>query len=95
MGSTQDPLAPPPPPPTVTAHLPPPPSPEGGPAAAEADAALFALKGGDVTEIAALRGAAPGTVRAQLARVYAKAAVKSQSGLMALFIEELVETRPG
>lgn len=63
--------------------------------AAEADVALFALKGCDVAEIAALRGAAPGTVRAQLARVYAKAAVKSQSGLMALFIEELVETRPG
>ena len=39
-----------------------------------------------------LRGAAAGTVRAQLARVYAKAGVRSQSALMALFIEELVET---
>jgi DNA-binding CsgD family transcriptional regulator len=60
--------------------------------AAEADVALFALKGCDVAEIAALRGAAPGTVRAQLARVYAKAGVRSQSALMALFMEELVET---
>lgn len=59
--------------------------------AAEADVALFALKGCDVAEIAALRGAAPGTVRAQLARVYAKAGVRSQSALMALFMEELVD----
>lgn len=63
--------------------------------AAEADVALFALKGCDVAEIAALRGAAPGTVRAQLARVYAKAGVRSQSALMALFVEELVETGAG
>ena len=60
---------------------------------AEADVALFALKGCDITEIAELRGAAPGTVRAQLARIYAKANVKSQVGLIALFIEELVESR--
>lgn len=60
--------------------------------AAEADVALFALKGCDVAEIAALRGAAAGTVRAQLARVYAKAGVRSQAALTALFIEELVET---
>lgn len=61
--------------------------------AAEADVALFALKGCDVAEIAGLRGAAAGTVRAQLARVYAKAGVGSQSALMALFMEELVDTR--
>ena len=60
---------------------------------AEADVALFALKGCDITEIAELRGAAPGTVRAQLARIYAKAGVNSQVGLIALFIEELVEFR--
>jgi len=59
--------------------------------AAEADVALFALKGCDVAEIAGLRGAAPGTVRAQLARVYAKAGVRSQSALIALFMEELVD----
>lgn len=62
---------------------------------AEADVALFALKGCDVAEIAALRGAAPGTVRAQLARVYAKAGVRTHSALMALFMEELVETGGG
>lgn len=58
--------------------------------AAEADVALFALKGCDIGEIAQLRGSAAGTVRAQLARVYAKAGVDSQSGLIALFLEELI-----
>jgi DNA-binding CsgD family transcriptional regulator len=58
--------------------------------AAEADVALFALKGCDISEIATLRGSAAGTVRAQLARVYAKAGVDSQSGLIALFLEELI-----
>lgn len=58
---------------------------------AEADVALFALKGCDITEIAQLRHAAAGTVRAQLARVYAKAGVQSQVQLMALFVDELVD----
>lgn len=58
--------------------------------AAEADVALFALKGCDIAEIAVLRGSAAGTVRAQLTRVYAKASVDSQSGLIALFLEELI-----
>lgn len=58
--------------------------------AAEADVALFALKGCDIAEIAGLRGSAAGTVRAQLTRVYAKASVDSQSGLIALFLEELI-----
>ena len=59
--------------------------------AAESDVALFVLKGFDISEIAQLRGSATGTVRAQLARVYAKADVDSQSGLIALFLEELIE----
>lgn len=58
---------------------------------AEADVALFALKGCDVHDIAELRRAAPGTVRAQLAKVYAKAGVSSQSSLIALFLEELID----
>jgi DNA-binding CsgD family transcriptional regulator len=59
--------------------------------AAEADVALFALKGFDAAEIAHLRGAASGTIRAQLARIYAKAGVHSQVGLMALMVEDLVD----
>lgn len=58
---------------------------------AEADVALFALKGCDVAEIAALRGAAAGTVRAQLTRIYAKAGVASQTALVALFLEDLID----
>ena len=58
---------------------------------AEADVALFALKGFDVAEVARLRGAAAGTIRAQLARIYAKAGVHSQVGLMALMVEDLVD----
>ncbi|MEC5289051.1 LuxR C-terminal-related transcriptional regulator [Aurantimonas sp. C2-6-R+9] len=57
---------------------------------AEADVALFALKGLDVAEIAAFRGAASGTVRAQLARVYAKAKVSNRPQFISLFIEELL-----
>lgn len=57
---------------------------------AEADVALLAVKGLDVTAIAALRGAAPGTVRAQLTRVYAKAGVSSRSQLLSVFIEDLL-----
>lgn len=59
--------------------------------AAEADVALFAIKGCDAAEIASLRGAAAGTVRAQLTRIYAKAGVSSQSALIALFLDELID----
>lgn len=57
---------------------------------AEAEVALFALKGCDAAEIAALRAAAQGTVRAQLSSVYAKAGVSSQAGLVSLFFEDLL-----
>jgi len=58
---------------------------------AEADVALFVLKGCDVQQVAELRSAAAGTVRAQLTKVYAKAGVSSQSSLIALFLEELID----
>jgi DNA-binding CsgD family transcriptional regulator len=63
---------------------------EWGLSAAEADVALFALKGCTVAEIAYMRAAARGTVRAQLSQVYAKAGVSSQPMLMSLFLEELM-----
>lgn len=56
----------------------------------ESDVAMFALKGCDVAEIARLRGAATGTVRSQLSQIYAKAGVTSQSMLMSLFMEDLL-----
>ena len=58
---------------------------------AESEVALLALKGFDVAEIADLRTAATGTVRAQLARVYAKANVSNRSQLVSLFIEDLLD----
>lgn len=58
--------------------------------AGEAEVALFAIKGCTIGEIAALRGAASGTVRSQLSQVYAKAGVNSQSALVALFIDDLL-----
>lgn len=59
--------------------------------AAESEVALLTLKGFDVAEIARLRGAAAGTVRAQLTRVYAKAGVSSRSQFISLFIEDLLD----
>lgn len=63
--------------------------------AAEQEVALFALKGCDVAEIAQLRHAAAGTVRAQLSRIYAKAGVSGQAMLMSLFVEELLDIADG
>lgn len=57
---------------------------------AESEVALFALKGCDAAEIAALRNAAQGTVRAQLSSIYAKAGVSSQAALVSLFFDELL-----
>lgn len=58
---------------------------------AEAEVALFALKGCSIAEIAHLRGAASGTVRSQLSQVYAKAGVNGQPMLMSLFLDDLLD----
>lgn len=58
--------------------------------AAERDVALLLLKGLDNKTIAALRGTANGTVRAQSASVYAKAGVDGRAQLISLFLEELL-----
>lgn len=65
---------------------------EWGLTVGESDVALFALKGCSVSEIAELRESASGTVRSQLSQIYAKAGVTSQSMLMALFIEDLLQS---
>ncbi|MCC6480011.1 MAG: helix-turn-helix transcriptional regulator [Sphingomonadaceae bacterium] len=57
---------------------------------AEAEVALFAIKGCDAAEIARLRSAAQGTVRAQLSHVYAKSGVATQAELVSLFIDDLL-----
>ncbi|SHI82097.1 helix-turn-helix transcriptional regulator [Wenxinia saemankumensis] len=62
---------------------------------AERDVGFFALKGLDVAEIATLRGAAQGTVRAQLARIYAKAGVSGRAQFAAWFVEDLLDGGAG
>lgn len=57
---------------------------------AERDVGLLALKGLDVAEIAHLRAAAPGTVRAQLTRIYSKAGVSGRAQFAAWFVEDLL-----
>ena len=57
---------------------------------AEREVGLLALKGLDISEIARLRGAAQGTVRAQMTRIYAKAGVSGRAQFAAWFVEELL-----
>jgi DNA-binding CsgD family transcriptional regulator len=57
---------------------------------AERDVGLLALKGLDVAEIAAMRNAAAGTVRAQLTHIYAKAGVSGRAQFAAFFVEDLL-----
>jgi DNA-binding CsgD family transcriptional regulator len=57
---------------------------------AERDVGFLALKGLDVAEIAEMRGAAQGTVRAQLTRIYAKAGVSGRAQFAAFFVEDLL-----
>lgn len=57
---------------------------------AEREVAMLALKGFDVAEIASQRGAAAGTVRAQLARIYAKSGASGRAQFVALFVEDLL-----
>lgn len=67
---------------------------EWGLTEAECEVALFALKGFEIAEIAALRQAATGTVRAQLSRIYVKAGVASHAMLIGSVIDEFLDTAP-
>jgi len=60
----------------------------------ERDVALLVLKGIDNETIASLRGTAPGTVRAQCARIYQKADVDGRAQLFSVFLEELLAVEP-
>ena len=57
---------------------------------AERDVAFLALKGFDVAEIADMRKAAHGTVRAQLSGIYAKAGISGRAQFAAFFVEDLL-----
>lgn len=58
--------------------------------AAERDVALMILKGLDNEAIARIRATAPGTVRAQATRIYAKSGTEGRAQFVSLFIEELL-----
>ncbi len=57
----------------------------------ERQVALMTLKGFDGPEIAALRGTAAGTVRAQLGNIYAKSGTNGRGQFVSLFIDDLLE----
>lgn len=61
----------------------------------EREVALLVLKGIDNDSIAAMRGTATGTVRAQCARIYAKAEVDGRAQLLSIFMEELLHAGEG
>jgi DNA-binding CsgD family transcriptional regulator len=58
--------------------------------AAERDVAMMILKGFDNEAIARIRKTAPGTVRAQATRIYAKSQTDGRAQFISLFVEELL-----
>lgn len=57
---------------------------------AERDVAWFAIKGFSTREIANLRSASEGTVKAQCAAIYRKAEVSGRAQLISLLVEDLL-----
>jgi DNA-binding CsgD family transcriptional regulator len=57
---------------------------------AEREVALLAIKGFSTAEIATLRDARPGTIRAQCAAIYRKAGVSGRPQLLSHFIDDLL-----
>ena len=62
---------------------------------AEAEVAVFAIKGMRTQEIADLRHTSDGTVKAQTNAIYRKAGVSGRSQLLSLFIEDMMDGEPG
>lgn len=67
---------------------------EWGLTPAEADVALFAIKGLSTAEIAGLRNTSEGTVKAQTNAIFRKAGVSGRPQLLSLFIEDLMDATP-
>lgn len=61
---------------------------------AEADVAIFAIKGLKTREIAQLRQTSEGTVKAQSNAIYRKAGVSGRTQLLSVFIEDLMADGP-
>jgi len=64
---------------------------EWGLTPAEADVALFAIKGMSTAEIATLRGVSEGTIKAQTNAIYRKAGVTGRPQLLSQFLDDLVD----
>jgi len=62
---------------------------------AEADVAIFAIKGLRTAEIADLRQTSEGTVKAQSNAIYRKAGVSGRTQLLSVFIEDLMDDGGG
>ncbi|WP_291727235.1 helix-turn-helix transcriptional regulator [Leisingera sp. F5] len=60
---------------------------------AELDVANFLVKGLSTAEIAAMRGSAEGTVKAQLNAIYRKSGTSSRAELMSLLIDTMMGQR--
>ncbi|WP_407493116.1 helix-turn-helix transcriptional regulator [Pseudooceanicola sp. MF1-13] len=58
--------------------------------ASEKDVAWLTLKGLSISEVAAIRGSAEGTVKAQLNAVYRKSGLAGRNALLALVVEDLL-----
>ena len=58
---------------------------------AERDVTLLIIKGLSITDIAAARGTASGTVKAQSTAIFRKIGVSSKAELMSLFMDEFLE----
>lgn len=57
----------------------------------EREVAMLSLKGFDLPDIARLRGVAAGTVRAQLAAIYAKSGTSGRAQFTSVFVEDLLD----
>ncbi|SFJ94836.1 helix-turn-helix transcriptional regulator [Celeribacter neptunius] len=58
---------------------------------AERDVAILTIKGMSGAEIAAARGVSAGTIKAQSNAIYRKADVSGRSGLLSLFLDDLMD----
>lgn len=62
---------------------------EWGLSQAEADVAIFVVKGFSNSEIAEMRGSAPATIKSQLGRIYQKTGLDSRYQLIAFVTDEV------
>ena len=67
---------------------------EWGLTPAERDVALFAIKGLNTAEIAAVRGTSEGTIKSQSNAIYRKAGVGGRAQLLGLLIDDLTGDTP-